>query len=41
MSVILTPEAADETAGRLIDNAAEAAGQRHWVEMERRTKQQD
>jgi hypothetical protein len=31
VDVKLTPEAADETAGRLIDNAAQAAGQRRFL----------
>ena len=26
----MTPEAADETAGRMLEGAAEAAGQRHF-----------
>ena len=37
VDVGLTPEAALETSGRLIDGAAEAAGQRHQAQ--RSTKQ--
>lgn len=31
VAVTLTPEAADETAHRLIDKSLEAAGQRHFA----------
>lgn len=36
VDVALTPEAALETGGRLIDRAAEAAGQRHKSESDER-----